>query len=376
MILRRLNVINYRNLQDVTIHLSDNVNCFVGNNGMGKTNVLDAVYYLSFCKSSLNNLDAANIHHGDDFFMLDGRYVNEATEVEEHVVCSLQRGQRKRLRRNDKDCKRLAEHVGLVPLVIISPSDLELVAGGSEERRRFMDMVIAQYDPIYLERLVRYQRALAQRNALLKAEDKPDAGLMDVLEAMMSECAATLYEGRARFVEEFTPIFRQLYGQLCNTPDESPDVCYESHAERGELLPLLKEGRERERIVGYTLHGPHKDNLSLLLNGFELRREGSQGQTKTYFISMKLAQYLYLKRKSESRTGQGMAAGSPILLLDDIFDKLDAGRVACIVKYVSGDAFGQIFITDTNREHLDQILASTVRDYKLFQVDGGQVSAT
>ena len=372
MILRQLNIISYRNLQDVSLSFSDNVNCFVGNNGMGKTNVLDCIYYLSFCKSSINSQDALNIRHGDEFFMLDGRYVHELSEVEEHVVCSLRNGQRKHMRRNDKEYKRLVEHIGLIPLVMICPSDLQLIAGGSEERRRFMDMVISQYDADYLQHLIRYQHALQQRNSLMKSEEEPDWQYVGVLEEMMSDSAAYIYDVREAFVKEFTPIFQGLYTRLCNSNYEEPDIRYESHASRGALLPLLQEGRTRERIVGYTLHGPHKDDLRFSLNGFELRREGSQGQTKTYFISLKLAQYLFLRQKNEQMASV-RAIGTPILLLDDIFDKLDAGRVARIIEYVSGDDFGQIFITDTNREHLDQILAATTRDYRLFNVKDGVV---
>ena len=373
MILRKLNIISYRNLQEVALSLSDNVNCFVGRNGMGKTNVLDAIYYLSFCKSSVNSQDALNVRHGDEFFMLDGRYVQEHSGVEEHIVCSLKTGQRKRMRRNDKEYKRLVEHVGLIPLVMISPSDSLLISGGSEERRRFMDMVISQYDAGYLEQLIRYQKAHQQRNALLKAEAEPDAQYMAILEEMMAESAKFLYAARAAFITAFRPIFQQLYARLCNSEYEQPDITYVSHADRGDLLPLLQSYREKERIVGYTLHGPHRDDILCLLNGFELRREGSQGQTKTYFISLKLAQYVFLRNKCAELAGGQAAAGTPILLLDDIFDKLDAGRVARIIEYVSGTDFGQIFITDTNREHLDQILAATTRDYRLFNVKDGVV---
>lgn len=374
MILRTLNILNYRNLRDVSLTFSDNVNCFVGDNGEGKTNVLDAIYYLSFCKSNVNSQDALNVLHGEEFFMLDGHYVHESSGVEEHIACSLKRGQRKHMRRNDKEYKRLVEHVGVIPLVMICPDDQLIISGGSEERRRFMDVVISQYDTTYLEHLVRYQRTLQQRNTLLKDENEPDWNYMSILEEMLTQSASYLYEARGKFVEEFVPIFQNLYAQLCNTQYERPDIRYDSHAERGELLPWLQNWREKERIVGYTLHGPHKDNLALMLNGFELKREGSQGQNKTYLISMKLAQYVFLKQKSQQGLIAAQIGSTPILLLDDIFDKLDAGRVARIVEYVSGDDFGQIFITDTNRDHLDQILSATARDYKLFHVKAGLVT--
>lgn len=364
MILEHLTLLNYKNIEQADLVLSPNVNCFIGDNGMGKTNVLDAVYYLSFCKSASALTDALVIRHEADFMMLQGRYRN-AVDEPEVVSCGVKRGQRKHFKRNDKEYRRLSEHMGLIPLVMISPADSELITGGSEERRRFMDVVVSQYSVPYLEALIRYQKTLQQRNALLKQEAEPDWSLCGVLESMMSMDAEVIYAERRAMIEEFVPIFQATYARLCNNDREVVDIGYESHAERGELGPLLAAGRERERIVGYTLHGPHKDNLELLMNGYNVRREGSQGQKKTYFMAMKLAQFLYLKTKGERQT--------PILLLDDIFDKLDAGRVASIVEYVSGEDFEQIFITDTNRDHLDSILAATERDYRLFTVAEGRV---
>lgn len=364
MILEHLTIINYKNIREAELSLSPNVNCFIGNNGMGKTNVLDAIYYLSFCKSSSTQQDSLNINHDADFMMLQGRYTNEVEEPE-IVSCGVKRGQRKHFKRNDKEYKKLSEHLGMIPLVMISPSDSDLITGGSEERRRFMDIVISQYSVSYVEALIRYQKSLQQRNALLKQEEEPDWSLCAVLEEMMAMDAEVIYRERRQMLEEFLPIFKQMYARLCNNDYEEVDIRFESHGERGDLLPILQSWRDRERIVGYTLHGPQKDNLELLMNGYNVRKEGSQGQTKTFFIAMKLAQFVYLKQKGSRRT--------PILLLDDIFDKLDVGRVACIVDYVSGEEFQQIFITDTNREHLDSILAATKRDYKLFNVQHGEV---
>lgn len=376
MILERLSVLNFKNIEQADLQLSPCVNCFIGNNGMGKTNVLDAVYYLSFCKSSSAQQDALVIRHEADFMMIQGTYRNEmldeletqdaAEENRDVVSCGVKRGQRKHFKRNDKEYKRLAEHLGLIPLVLISPADSALITDGSEERRRFMDVAICQWNTPYTESLMRYQKALQQRNALLKQETEPDWSLCGVLEEMMAMDADVIYHARKEMIEEFVPIFQGVYSRLCNNDYEEVGIHYESHGERGSLQPILQSWRERERIVGYTLHGPHKDNLELMMNGYNVRREGSQGQKKTYFIAMKLAQFLYLKTKGEQRT--------PILLLDDIFDKLDAGRVACIIDYVSGDDFQQIFITDTNRDHLDSILSATSRDYRLFHVEHGKVT--
>ena len=365
MRLEKLTILNYKNIVEATLAFSPNVNCFVGRNGMGKTNVLDAIYYLSFCKSRSSSVDAVAIRHDEDFFMLQGDYQRE-NGGEEHVHLAYKRAGRKHLKRNDKEYKRLAEHLGIIPLVMISPSDSMLIDAGSEERRRFMDMAISQYDSRYVESLLRYDKTLKQRNAMLKQEEEPDKAVMEVLEEMMSMDATYIYECRSDFVDKFTPIFQQLYTTLCDTLSEFVTIKYASHISRGELKGQLSSFREKERIVGYTLHGTHRDDLELYLNGYPIRQEGSQGQTKTYFIALKLAQFLYLKERGTQRT--------PLLLLDDIFDKLDAGRVARIIDYVSGDAFGQIFITDTNREHLDGILAATTKEYKLFHVVEGNIS--
>lgn len=364
MTLEQLSILNYKNIAEASLTFSPNVNCFIGDNGMGKTNVLDAVYYLSFCKSTSLQPDHLTMRHEADVMMLQGKYLSTSGDTET-ITCGLRRGQRKRFKRNGKEYKRLSEHLGLIPLVMISPADSLLISGGGEERRRLLDMVISQTDPTYLEALIRYGKSLQQRNALLKQDEEPDWGLCEVLEMMMAADAEIIYGARRKMVETYSPIVQQLYRKLCNNGYEEVSLRLESHGDRGNLLPILQAWRERERIVGYTLHGPHKDNLDLLLNGYSIRKEGSQGQTKTYVIAMRLAQFLYLKSCG--------CCQPPILLLDDIFDKLDAGRVARIIEYVSGNDFGQIFITDTNREHLDSILERTQRDYRLFYVKHGSI---
>lgn len=365
MILKHLSVTNYRNLAIANMDFSSNVNCFVGDNGMGKSNVLDAIYYLSFCKGFATSMDSMNVNHEADFFIIEGDYVQETGSCK-HVCCSLKRGVRKRLKVDGKDVKRISEHVGLIPLVMIAPADSALILGGSEERRRFMDSVIIQYSASYVDALIRYDKALKQRNAMLKQESGYNEAVMDVLEDMMSESGKIVYEERSAFVSEFLPIFLDLYQKLSGNDGEIVDVKYLSHGDRGELQPQLRGFREKERIVGYSLHGMHKDDLELTLNGFSVKREASQGQQKTFFIAMKLAQFVYLRNRGEQRT--------PLLLLDDIFDKLDASRVERIVDYVSGHDFGQIFITDTRQDHLDRVLATTKRDYKLFDVKEGVVT--
>lgn len=365
MILNHLTITNYRNIGVASLEFSPNINCLVGANGMGKSNVLDAIYYLSFCRGFASAQDALNVNHDTDYFILEGNYTDDI-DSHKRVCCSLKRGARKRLKVDGKDVKRISEHVGHIPLVIIAPADSALILGGSEERRRFMDMVIMQYSAPYLDALIRYDKALKQRNALLKQEAEPDSSVLDVLEDMMSMSGQVIYEQRKQFITDFLPIFTDLYTQLSGNTNEQAGITYTSHGDRGELRPQLHDWRAKERIVGYSLHGMHKDELELTLNGFGVKREASQGQQKTFFIAMKLAQFVFLKNKGEHRV--------PLLLLDDIFDKLDANRVERIISYVSNQNFGQIFITDTRREHLDRILAATQHDYKLFNVTNGEVS--
>lgn len=339
------------------------MNCFIGLNGAGKTNMLDAVYYLSFCKSATNPIDSQVISHGEEFFMIQGFYEMEDSSVEE-IYCGMKRGRKKQFKRNKKEYSRLADHIGFIPLVIVSPSDSVLIVGGSEERRRFMDVVISQYNRPYLDALVRYNKALQQRNVLLKAEEEPDSALLEIWEDMMAESGEIIFSARQEFIQEFVPIFRRFYSVI-SQDNEEVDLLYSSHAQRGNLREVIRSSRMKDRIVGYSLHGIHKDELEMRIGEFLIKREGSQGQNKTYLIALKLAQFDFLRRVGSHTT--------PLLLLDDIFDKLDASRVEQIVKLVSGDNFGQIFVTDTNRDHLDNILCRMNQSYKLFEVANGEL---
>ena len=364
MWLKRISILNYKNLEQAELAFSRKMNCIIGKNGKGKANLMDAVYYLSFCKSATNPIDSQNIRHEQDFFVLQGFYETEGGDPEE-VYCGLKRRQKKQFKRNKKEYTRLADHIGLIPLVMVSPADTLLIAGGSEERRRFMDVVISQFDREYLDALIRYNKALVQRNTLLKAELEPDEELMNVWEEMMASTGEVVFRKRQQFIEEFIPIFQSYYSYISQNQEEVK-LSYQSHAAEGDLLALLRANRQRDRVMGYSLKGIHKDDLIMQLGEFPMKREGSQGQNKTYLIALKLAQFEFLKR-----TGSGT---TPLILLDDIFDKLDALRVEQIVKLVAGDNFGQIFITDTNRDHLDRILKKIEGDYKLFEVENGEVS--
>lgn len=363
MILKHISILNYKNLEQVELDFSPKMNCFFGLNGMGKTNLLDAVYYLSFCKSGTNPIDSQNIRHDQDFFVIQGFYETENGSPEE-IYCGLKRRAKKQFKRNKKEYIRLSDHIGFLPLVMVSPADSELIAGGSEERRRFMDVVISQYDKEYLEALIRYNKALAQRNSLLKSEEQPDEELYLVWEEMMAVSGETVFRKRSAFIDEFIPIFQSFYSFI-SQGSERVNLIYDSHARDTCLSDVFKESRQRDRMMGYSLRGIHKDELNMLLGDFPIKREGSQGQNKTYLIALKMAQFDFLKRTGSNTT--------PLLLLDDIFDKLDASRVEQIVKLVAGDSFGQIFMTDTNREQLDKILEKMNRDYKIFRVDKGEI---
>lgn len=364
MILSNISILNYKNISSAQLDLSPKVNCLIGHNGAGKTNFLDAVYYLSFCKSAFNPSDTQLVTHGSEFFVLDGKYADEKGD-ETDVFAGVKKGSKKRFKKDGKDYTRLSQHIGLIPLIMISPADTVLIEGGSEHRRRLMDIVISQYDPEYIESLSRYNKALQQRNALLKSEEEPDASLMNILEEQMAWEGEKVYSSRADFVEKLSPVFQEIYDEISGK-GERVSLSYTSHCQRGNLLDVIRKDRFKDRAVGYSLHGVHRDDLEMLIDDYSMKVEGSQGQHKTFVLALKLSQFNFLRHTSSSTC--------PILLLDDIFDKLDARRVEQIVKIVSGDGYGQIFVTDTNRDHLDKILEGTSYDYKLFGVADGEIT--
>src|SRR5574344_112665 len=361
MFLDKISILNYRNIAECELRFSPKINCFLGNNGMGKTNLLDAIYYLSFCKSYLNPIDNQLINYDADFFMLQGWY--NRSQKKEIVYCGVKRRQKKQFKRNKQDYERLSEHIGFLPLVIISPSDLQLIQNGSEERRRFLDIIISQYDKEYLQMLIRYNTALCNRNALLKSEFIAD-DMLDMYEMQMEQTANYIFTQRTNFLERFLPIFQQYYA-LISSKNENVELQYESHLQTGNLAEQLRESRMKDQIIGFTTRGIHKDDLGMFLESYPIKKAGSQGQNKTFFVAMKLAQFNLLKE---------ISGITPILLLDDVFDKLDAERVKRIVEIVSTEQFGQIFLTDTNREHLDEVLNEVGCERKLFLVNKGVVS--
>ena len=363
MILEKLSIINYKNIPAAILDLSPKLNCLIGHNGEGKTNALDAVYYLSFCRSAFNPVDSQLIRHGYEFFFIEGTYIPD-DGLPLCVSCGLKRGQKKHFKRNKKEYKRLSEHIGLIPVVMVAPADTWLIEGASEERRRLMDVTIAQTDRSYIEALNRYNKALQQRNTLLRQDDEPDADVMAIWEEQMAAEGEKIFLCRQAFVEGLAPLFQTYYSRISGGR-EQVSLKYVSHCQRGPLLEVIQRDRWKDRAVGYSLHGIHRDDLEILLDGHLMKREGSQGQLKTFVIALKMAQFSYLRQ----HTGR-----IPLLLLDDIFDKLDRQRVEQIVSLVSEDDFGQIFITDTNREHLDSILSANTHDYRIFHVESGEIS--
>ena len=376
MILQSLNILNYRNIREASLEFSPKLNCFVGLNGQGKTNVLDAIYLLSFTKSAYTSQDSLNITHGEEMAFVQGVYRGYGLPVTGEgmtISCGLKRGVKKQFRKDKKDYPRLLDHIGLIPLVMVSPADHQLIEEGSDERRRFMDVVIGQRNRKYLDCLANYNALLKQRNALLKqyadAATPPD-DLLEVLEWQMVEPAEYIFHARTEFFTEFEPYFQEVYKQIKNSKlkiqneePEIPGLRYISQLQDRVLREAYIKTRQRDLILGWTSQGPHKDDLEIKLGEWPLKQVGSQGQQRTFVLAMKLAQALYLA---------DMTGEAPILLLDDIFDRLDSERVERIVTMVQSEQFGQIFITDTDRQHLTDIIQPGP-DAKIFHVNGGRI---
>jgi len=362
MLLEHLFVQDYRNIVQADLDFSPKLNCFVGKNGMGKTNLLDAVYCLSFCHSSISLTDQLTVRHGAECYQLQGSY--RLPSGDKTVIGCVSKPKHKQIKRDGKDYQRFSDHIGYIPLVMVSPQDTELISGGSDERRKFMDIIISQYDQEYLKLLISYNKAVQQRNALLKMEVEPDRELFLMWEQTMADTGLKIYERRKALTDRLVPYFQEMYS-LIGDASEQVSLSYTSHAERGDLLAQLEGGRALDRAAGYSLHGIHKDELEMDLDGYPIKREGSQGQNKTYLVALKLAQYRLLRESCGKR---------PILLLDDIFDRLDAVRVGRIISLVSDDEkFGQVFITDVDRNHIDGILDGSGCDHKVFTVQDGEV---
>lgn len=360
MNLNSLSLVNYRNFEDLQLEFSLKINCFIGNNGVGKTNILDSIYYLSFCKSWLNPIDNQNINYKQEFFLIKGNYTLE--KKNEDISCGLKRGMKKSFKRNNKEYSKLSDHIGLIPLVTVTPYDTNLILGGSEDRRKFIDIVISQFDKDYLQNLLKYNRVLNQRNHLLKqfAQNQIfDRDSLEVWNDQLVSYGMIIFQKRVGFIEKLTPIFQKYY-QFISSEKETVQLNYRSQINDADFTELINHSIDKDRIFQTTSVGIHKDDLIFHLSDYPLKKNASQGQQKTYLIALKLAQFDYIKNISNIK---------PILLFDDIFDKLDASRVKQIIKLVADDHFGQIFITDTNKKRLDRILNKIGINYKLFKIN-------
>ncbi len=357
MILKQLSLLNYKNFEQQEFTFNPKLNGIVGANGVGKTNVLDAIYHLSFGKSYFNPVSSQNIKHGQDYFVIDA--ILEREQKEEKLVCSLKKGAKKIIKRNGKVYDKISDHIGFMPLVMISPADRDLITEGSDTRRKFIDGVISQSDRVYLEQLLQYNKLLAQRNALLKyfsLNQSFDKDTLLVYDQQLSQLATPIYEKRRAFLDQFTPIFQQQFSAIVGGV-EQVGIRYQSSLEQGSLDSQLLEKQKKDRALQYTSVGTHKDDLIFELEGHVIKKFGSQGQQKSFLIALKLAQFHFIKQKSKT---------TPILLLDDIFDKLDASRVAQLIHLVNAEEYGQIFISDTHEERTKEVMESTQHHFELI----------
>lgn len=359
MFLKRISVLNYKNFSEVTFELDSKINCFVGKNGIGKTNILDAVYHLANGKSYFNPLAVQNIKHDEDFFVVDGEF--EKNGRQEQILCSLKKGQKKIMKRNGKIYEKFSDHIGFIPLVIISPADRDLIVEGSETRRKFIDSVISQLDSGYLQQLIQYQKIINQRNALLKyfaLNHVFENDTLTIYNEQLNVLGQAIFEKRKQFLNDFIPIFNTYHQEITNSA-ETVQLVYQSDLFENDTLTLLEQNLSKDRALQYTSVGVHKDDLSFEIDHHPIKKFGSQGQQKSFLIALKLAQFDFVKKQSGEK---------PILLFDDIFDKLDEFRVSKIIEMVNNEEFGQLFISDTHPERTENIVKTTHQSYKIFNL--------
>lgn len=364
MQINELELIQFKNYNELKLRFSAKFNAFVGQNGVGKTNILDAMYYLSFSKSYFNSTDQLAINHQSDFFMITGQYWrNKQTEK---LLCAYKRGQKKQLKRNDKPYAKFVEHIGLFPAVLITPNDISLITGTGDERRKFLDSIISQYDSKYLSALLSYNKVLQERNKFLKTSAKKntwDQTLMDVLNTQLATSGTYIHKKRKAFTDEYLDIFQHYYQQISGNK-EQVQLSYQSKLFEADFIQLLQESQEKDRILQHTSRGIHRDDLEFALGNYPIKKVGSQGQQKTYLIAIKFAQYKLINNQLKI---------NPVLLLDDVFDKLDNQRVQQIVKLVSEDSFGQIFFTDTSLKRMNDIFEQLHTDFRIFEIANNQI---
>ncbi|MEI6577638.1 MAG: DNA replication/repair protein RecF [Bacteroidota bacterium] len=364
MYLQKLTVTNFKNYEQAEFSFSEKINCLVGDNGEGKTNMLDAIFYLSFCKSYFNPLDTQNIRHGEDFFAIHGYYQRNG-DSSDQVSCIQKRNHKKQFRLNKKDYDRLADHIGLFPLVMVSPSDADLINLGSEERRKYFDGVISQFDKVYLEDLLNYNKAVQHRNALLRffAESHSfQQSSLDIWNEQMVMLGSKIHKKREIFLESFIPLFQEFF-EVISEGKEKVEIHYESQLHDHDFAGILNEALSRDLALKYSTVGVHKDDMLFNLSGYPVKKYGSQGQQKSFLISLKLAQFEFTRRIKDFK---------PVLLFDDIFDKLDDRRVAQLIRLVGENNFGQVFITDTKYERIKSIFASIEIDHMIYRISNGK----
>ncbi|MCX6292626.1 MAG: DNA replication/repair protein RecF [Bacteroidetes bacterium] len=364
MYLQKLSLLNFKNYEEADLSFSEDVNAFVGGNGEGKTNLLDAIHYLSMCKSYFNAVDTQNIRHDAEFFLVQGTFNHENRE--EHIYCGLKKNQRKIFKRNQEEYERLADHIGFLPVVMISPTDANLITEGSEERRKFIDSIISQFDKSYLDNLIQYNKVVSQRNALLKQFAQArrfDETSLEIWDEQMIVLGEKIYRKRLEFVNHFLPIFKNYY-RFISHGREDVAVLYESHLHQGNFGDVLKAALDRDRSLQFSTVGIHKDDLVFTVDGYPVKRFASQGQQKSFLIALKLAQFDFVREVKKMK---------PILLLDDIFDKLDNFRVKNLMELVSKDNFGQIFITDAHPERVKKVFEEIQVEILTFEVSNGSV---
>ena len=359
MYLKQLTLTQYKNVSFKTFDFNPKINCFIGDNGIGKSNIIDSIYHLAFGKSYFNPIAIQNIQVDKDFFVLDGRFEKDGRD--EKIICSLKRGQKKIMKRNGKKYERLSEHIGLIPTVIISPADRDLISDGSSARRKFMDGVIGQTDVLFLQNLIEYNKIISQRNALLKffaLNNTFDKDSLVIYNEQLVKRSAIIYEKRLAFMEDFIPVFNARYKNI-SEGKERISLEYESQLQKQTHKELLETSLPKDKVLQYTTQGIHKDDISFLLEGQPIKKFGSQGQQKTFLVALKFAQFEFLKTQ---------IGGAPILLLDDAFDKLDQKRVTQIISLVEKNDFGQIFITDTHEERTLEALGKSQSNYQIFKL--------
>lgn len=365
MFLERIHLIQFKNHQSTEIQFISGLNAFIGSNGSGKTNILDAIHYMSMCKSYLNPIDKQNVMFEGSFFHINGTW--NMNSHSNQVSCSYKLGSKKKIKLNKKEYEKLADHIGKFPVVFISPYDGDLINEGSELRRKWMDGIISQVDPIYLNTIQSYQKVLSQRNALLKNMGEHrlfDLESIEVWDAQMAKLGVFIYEKRKTFLNSFIPVFQKFYHEI-GKKDENISIDYKSQLSNGDFAQLLIEYHKKDSYAQYSNAGTHKDDLIFNIKGHPIKKFGSQGQQKSFVIALRLAQFDWLKAQKKT---------NPILLLDDIFDKLDAQRVQKLVALVTRDYFGQVMVSDTDEERMKALLKSLTVPSKLFKVTEGDVT--